>query len=160
MEELELRVGQKIEIITSPTTWTSELSTNYPLNLSFPRMFIVNKIGKKEKGGYNDCYIPLCLEDTETKEEYGFSISNTGLTVLNTKILNKTSNVMQKLNLMFKKLVDKDVQTLYKAGFIDGDLLLTSEGRENLFAILFEANKAELVKLAEEKIAEEEKKKD
>lgn len=65
---------------------------------------------------------------------------------------------MNKLNSMMKRLLDKDTKTLIKSGFINGDLQLTQEGQEALSAILFEANKAELVNLAEEKIAEEKEK--
>jgi len=59
------------------------------------------------------------------------------------------------LNTMMKKLLDKNTQKLVKAGYINGDLELTREGNEALTAILFEQNKEELVKLAEEKLKEE-----
>ena len=69
---------------------------------------------------------------------------------------NKT-NFMANLNSMMKRLLDADTKTLIKADFINGDLLLTEEGKDTLAAILFEANKKELVKLAEEKLSEEKK---
>ena len=53
----------------------------------------------------------------------------------------------------------KSIKTLYKAGFINGDLELTQEGKEVNEAINFSKNKTELVKAAEEKIKEEEKSK-
>lgn len=67
----------------------------------------------------------------------------------------KTKTTMQKLGTMMKKLLDKDTQLLVKAGFINGDLELTEEGRKELLSINFEANKAKLVDIAKEKIAEE-----
>ena len=70
------------------------------------------------------------------------------------KVDNK-QNCMQKLNSMLKRLLDKDSQALYKAGFIDGDLKLTSRGQEELNGIVFEANKTELVRLAQEQIVED-----
>lgn len=66
---------------------------------------------------------------------------------------------IMKLSSMMKRLLDKDVQTLIKAGFLDSNLGLTLEGQQALFAMLFVANKAELVKVAQEKIDEEEKSK-
>ena len=54
-----------------------------------------------------------------------------------------------------KKLLDSDTQTLVKAGYIDGDLNLTDEGREALHSELFTANKAALVKSAQAKLDEE-----
>ena len=67
----------------------------------------------------------------------------------------KKGTIMSKLTSMFKVLVDKDTQVLKKAGFINGDLELTSEGQSALNAVLFNANKAELVKLAQEMLDEE-----
>jgi len=64
-------------------------------------------------------------------------------------------NTMQKLNSMMKRLLDADTKKLVQAGLINGDLELTDEGIEALRAIEFEGHKAELVKIAEEKIAEE-----
>jgi hypothetical protein len=70
---------------------------------------------------------------------------------------NKT--MAQKIGSMMKKLLDSDTQKLVKASLINGDLELTSQGQQALMAILFEANKAALVKEAEEIISEEEKSK-
>jgi hypothetical protein len=63
-------------------------------------------------------------------------------------LTNKTTPKMKLTNLV-KKLVDSDTQTLIKAGFINGDLELTSTGKEELFAIIFEGNKAALVTAAQ-----------
>ena len=71
-------------------------------------------------------------------------------------ISNKTMKTVKNL---FKKLVDKDTQTLYKANFLNGDLELTEEGKTALLEVLFLEKKADLVKIAEEKITEEEKNK-
>jgi hypothetical protein len=59
------------------------------------------------------------------------------------------------LNNFMKKMLDKDTQTLIKAEYINGDLLLTQKGKEALDSINFQANKAELVKLAQEDLDEE-----
>jgi hypothetical protein len=64
--------------------------------------------------------------------------------------------IMKTLNNMEKLLLDPDSQKLKKAGFINGDLDITMEGMKELQFILFKANKAELVKRAEEVIAEKE----
>jgi hypothetical protein len=68
---------------------------------------------------------------------------------------NKT--IMQKVSTMFKLLVNDDTKALKEAGYINGDLELTDEGNNELRAILFAANKAELVKVAKDKLAEEAK---
>ena len=66
---------------------------------------------------------------------------------------NKTS--MQKLGTMMKKLLDADIQTLVKAGFIDGNLDLTSEGSNELENVIFDDYKAKLVVVAKAKLDEE-----
>lgn len=71
--------------------------------------------------------------------------------------INKNKTFMSKVSTMMKKLLDADTQALVKAGFVNGDLELTSEGTKQLQTILFVANKAALVEAAEEVIAEEEK---
>lgn len=50
---------------------------------------------------------------------------------------------------MMKRLLDADAQLLVKAGFINGDLDLTDAGRKALWALIFDANKTELVKEAQ-----------
>ena len=65
------------------------------------------------------------------------------------------SNKFMKLNTMMKKLLDKDVRTLIKADYINGDLEFTDKGKEALFSILFTENKKELVILAQEFLKEE-----
>ena len=61
---------------------------------------------------------------------------------------------MQKLNSMLKRLLDKDMQTLYKAGYLDGDLKLTTLGQEALNSLVFDLVKEKLVESAKEDIAE------
>lgn len=69
------------------------------------------------------------------------------------------TNIMTKLNSMMKRLLDADTKKLIKGGLINGDLQLTEEGKEALLSIIFEEKKADLVKVAEENIAEAEKEK-
>lgn len=71
---------------------------------------------------------------------------------------NNEQNKLMKITSMVKRLLDKDTKTLVKAGFINGNLELTEEGRNSLMAIMFDKFKPELVKEAEEKIAEEKSK--
>lgn len=75
-------------------------------------------------------------------------------------IIKPKQTIMQKLNLFVKKLLDQDLKTLIKAGYVDECLNLTEAGRQALTAILFFEKKAELVKAAEEKLAEEKEEKD
>lgn len=71
-------------------------------------------------------------------------------------ILNKKTT-MKTLGNMFKRLADADTRALAQAEFINGNLELTTEGEEVLMSIIFSANKTEMVKLANEKIAEAKK---
>lgn len=67
----------------------------------------------------------------------------------------KKTSKMQKLTATFKRLTDKPTQTLFKAGFVDGDLELTEAGREALLSLMLAENKEALVALAQEAIDEE-----
>jgi len=73
----------------------------------------------------------------------------------NLELLTKRKTIMQKLTPMLRRALSKELQTLYKADYIDGDLELTKEGRNAMWAILLETNKEEVVKLAQEKLDEE-----
>lgn len=56
-----------------------------------------------------------------------------------------------------KRLLNKEIQTLVKAGFINGDLELTSSGQKALSACLFDQFKDKLVEEAQEILDEQEK---
>ncbi len=86
-----------------------------------------------------------------------FSFYNDHLELVVENLINNKTNLM-KLNTMMKKLLDINTKKLIKAGILDGNLLLTDLGKEALQAIEVEANKEELLKVADEIIAEEEKK--
>lgn len=86
--------------------------------------------------------------------QFGYFTANY-LQLISSDEPNKQRTIKMKLNSMMKKLLDEDTKKLIKASLINGDLELTEEGRDALQAIMFEEKKAELVKLAEEKIAEE-----
>lgn len=96
------------------------------------------------------------------KEGSSYKKGNTGTTyeLGDYTVLNGSNNnsMLQTVGAMLKRLLDADSQKLYKAGFINGDLELTDEGTSALMSVLFDANKAALVKEAEEVIAEEERK--
>lgn len=64
------------------------------------------------------------------------------------------NNKPMKLNSMMRRLLNADIKKLIKAGLMNGDLLLTDEGKNALYALLVEAHKKELVEIAKEIIAE------
>ena len=66
-------------------------------------------------------------------------------------------NPMNKMKItnLIKKILDNDTRKLVAAGFINGDLALTDEGVSELLGMLFLEKKKELVKIAEEKLADE-----
>lgn len=83
-----------------------------------------------------------------------------GSSILDNYYIINNKTLMKKLSIMMKKLLDKETQLLVKAGFINGDLEITTEGQHALNSVLFTEKKAELVKLAEEVISESEKNKE
>ncbi len=109
----------------------------------------INASGDNWDSGF--CY----LEFYQTKREYGDYKFLTAR-----QYLGITKSMTQKLNLMMKRLLDADTKKLIKGGLINGDLELTEEGIKTLQAIVFEANKVELVKIAEENIKEAKEEKD
>lgn len=90
------------------------------------------------------------------KDRYGYFVNRDNIELLTSSSgKNTLRTIKMKLNSMMKRLLDADTKKLIEGGIIDGDLQLTEKGRETLIAILFDEKKAELVKVAEEKIAEE-----
>jgi len=77
------------------------------------------------------------------------------------ELVNQTNKkgVIMKLNLMMRRLLNADVKKLIKAGLMNGDLLLTEEGKNAVYAILVETYKKELVEIAKEIIDEEKEEK-
>lgn len=67
--------------------------------------------------------------------------------------------IMNTVTTMMKKMLDGDTQALVKAGYVNGGLELTPEGKIALVEILFTEYKTELVASAKEVIKEAEKNK-
>lgn len=59
------------------------------------------------------------------------------------------------MNPLIKKVLDKDIRTLIKAGYLDSNLNLTVEGKQEVWALLYDKFKKELVEAASEKLKEE-----
>jgi len=72
------------------------------------------------------------------------------------KVKNKIGGMMKITNFV-RQVLDKDIRTVMKAGFISSDLTLTERGEDELMSLLFLEKKAELVKIAEEQLKEEKK---
>jgi len=68
----------------------------------------------------------------------------------------KRENKPMKLNTMMRRLLNADIKKLIKADLMNGDLLLTEEGKNALYALLVETYKKELVEIAKEIIQEKE----
>lgn len=81
-----------------------------------------------------------------------------GYTIISAQEYLGEKGTIMKITNLVKKLLDKDTQTLVKAGLINGDLQLTDEGTTELLSILFIEKKDELVKIAQEKLDEEKEK--
>ena len=94
------------------------------------------------------------LEPSTKKYKYSWVISLENPNEI--EIINpKKNKIMNKLNVIAQKILSKDTRSLIKANYLNNELELTEEGKNNLIAILFEKNKEALIKLAEEKIKEE-----
>jgi hypothetical protein len=74
------------------------------------------------------------------------------------ELVEPKQTITMKISNAFKKFLNADLQAQVKAGYRDGNLELTQEGKEVLLEILASDKSAELTKTAQEKIAEEEKK--
>lgn len=78
-----------------------------------------------------------------------------------TEVANKSNmGALQKLTILAKTLVDSDLKTLLKAGWLNSSLELTSEGEDAIFAHYLTTNKAELAKLAKAEMKENRRSKD
>lgn len=88
---------------------------------------------------------------------FGYYYRPSDLTLVDKTINNSIKPFMTTVNTMMKKLLDGDTQKLIKAGYINGDLLLTEKGRQELEALQFQAHKAELVELAKAELEETKK---
>jgi len=82
--------------------------------------------------------------------EYTFLIMEQDLELI------KRENKPMKLNTMMRRLLNADIKKLIKADLMNGDLLLTEEGKNALYALLVETYKKELVEIAKEIIQEKE----
>ncbi len=71
--------------------------------------------------------------------------------------LNKNKSMVKKLSNWIKRTVNEDTQKLIKAGMLNGDLEPTEAGWDILEEIQWEKNHTDLVKRADEIIAEAEK---
>jgi len=69
--------------------------------------------------------------------------------------VNYTNPKNSMLSTLAKKLIDKDLRTLIKAGFMDDSLNLTQEGKQEVWALLYDKFKKDLVEAAEEKLEED-----
>jgi len=61
---------------------------------------------------------------------------------------------MQKLKSNIKRMLSKNHQTLYKVGFLNGNLEYTEAAEKSLITFLLEKHEADLVEIAEEQIKE------
>jgi len=70
---------------------------------------------------------------------------------------NNIKNMIQKIPNTLKRVLNKELSSLYKVGFINGDLDLTESGRRELTDVLFVEYQAQLAERANEIIKEEKK---
>lgn len=73
---------------------------------------------------------------------------------LNLNSPNSNDPMFTVLTNLAKRLLDKDTKILIKVGYLNAQLGFTEEGKEALYACMFKACQADLVKMAEEVIKE------
>lgn len=98
--------------------------------------------------------IVFTTADNEGDKHLWTSEGNLELVSTLEPLTNSNFSIMKTLSVWFKKLTDGGVQTLRKAEYLNGDLELTAEGQQALMALVFDQNKDELVKLAQQKLDE------
>lgn len=112
---------------------------------------IVKKIKKEDIS-----YEIEAVEDLESKWIVGGIVKVGCKWVFGENGLRKiTSKNMQPITAMLRRALDEDMQTLYKAGYLDENLKLTERGIEALNTVVFDAYKDKLVQEAKVEIAQE-----
>lgn len=117
-----------------------------------PRKNAVSKEG--DIGTITGLY-PHDYECYEIDWDKGETSESTGRDLLELISKDKKS-IMKKISNYYKKFTDAKVQSLVKAGYLNGDLEPTEKAHDAIKEINFFANQDELVKRADEEIAEEE----
>lgn len=95
---------------------------------------------------------PCFMVNHGTRENPGNCSS--GFSLKDLEIIEENKNNMN-LTPMLRRALDKDMQALYKAGYLNGDLKLTQKGIDVLNVIMFDTYKEKLVVEAKEDIAQE-----
>jgi len=130
---------------------------NYYGKDRYDGLWTFDGIVERKEHGMFICVIgtphPDCMRDINIMLE---KRGREDLAIKNTKIY-KGLETMTKLNVMMKKLLDKDIQLLIKADYINGDLEPTAKGKAAIDALNFIDRKEELVLMAKEDLEEEEK---
>lgn len=139
-----LNIGDEVMILPGTDKYDEEFSIGELVHGSVPA---INQKGIIAKIGINCCLVKYIVNNKSMQ----LSFRKNRLSKINKNIQTK----MKKINNFMKRLLDADTKKLINAGIINGDLLLTSEGREALESIVFQVNKAELLKIADEIIADE-----
>jgi len=114
------------------------------------------KVGEKYKvvATHNtDCGFWL---DIQGKSVKGDPIVISGVSSSNFTLIK--TNKMNKLTTTLKRILSKNLQAQYKAGFRNGDIELTEQGKQELLEILAQEKEEELTKIAKEVLAEKEEK--
>ena len=90
---------------------------------------------------------------------WGYSYWGSTGTSITTNSMTTNDESMNKLTALAKRFLDADTKKLIKAGLLNKDLSVTSQGEWEINALLIQKYKEELVKVADEIISERESKK-
>ena len=148
-EKQEFKVGDEVKVISKTVPDYSQDAA-----MQIGRIgYIIKIYGDGSGSDSNNC---LVVDNEKNSEGGNFFASRDLINLTNlTESRNQKGKKMNILTNKLKRLFNKDLQTLYKAGYIDECGDLTSEGREELDFILRDDNMEKLVASAENKIEEE-----
>lgn len=117
-----------------------------------------------EPRSYNtECLYFTIISEGEQKGRTDYTRWNTDYKILGrtpsivTRTINKIKTMTSNITTAAKRFFSKELQSLLKAGFINQDLSLTTEGKDELQALLMKDNLTKFAELADEKIKEETK---
>lgn len=131
----------KIELDPN-TYWPTAIYTenNMAITEPTPHGWINQYYNRLMSGSLRHCTTSTCSSD-----ETNSSLSKS----------KPTEKSMYNLTNIAKRLLNKDIKTLVKAGFMNSDLSMTEAGRQELTSILFEKYQKELVEAATTRLEEE-----
>lgn len=156
VDTCKFKVGDMVRCINKNANLSSELEIG--------KCYLVTRVSKDKEE-----YL-LSLHNIDSRwSDYQFELVEEESTQLGTYTYSTSfyadfpateepkKTLMQKLTTTLKRVLNSNMQALYKAGYINGDLELTDTGRRALNTLMLELHEEALAKMAQEDLKEMEK---